>query len=146
MTRKNFLFLGSDAGGERAAIIYTIAETAKLNGHNPEAYITSVLDRMAKGISPAGSMTYCRGTSDQKLKPWLWADAYGNPRSRRASFIFVEKLRIPGRVPGMDTIQAEVVTIPVRVRLDPSRHFPLCLWDYSPAIRLKPPAAGSALP
>ncbi|RYG97953.1 MAG: IS66 family transposase, partial [Alphaproteobacteria bacterium] len=49
VTRKNFLFLGSDAGGERAAIIYTIAETAKLNGHNPEAYITTVLDRLAKG-------------------------------------------------------------------------------------------------
>lgn len=49
MTRKNFLFLSSDAGGERAAIIDTIAETAKLNGHNPEAYITTVLDRLAKG-------------------------------------------------------------------------------------------------
>ena len=49
VTRKNFLFLGSDAGGERAAIIYTIAETAKLNSHNPEAYITMVLDRLAKG-------------------------------------------------------------------------------------------------
>jgi transposase len=49
VTKKNILFLGSDAGGERAAIIYTIAETAKLNGHNPEAYITTVLDRIAKG-------------------------------------------------------------------------------------------------
>lgn len=49
VTRKNFLFLGSDAGGERAAIIYTIAETAKLNGHNPEAYTAMVLDRLAKG-------------------------------------------------------------------------------------------------
>ena len=49
VTRKNFLFLGSNTGGERAAIIYTIAETAKLNGHNPEAYITTVLDRLAKG-------------------------------------------------------------------------------------------------
>ncbi len=49
VTRKNFLFLGSDAGSERAAIIYTIAETAKLNGHNPEGYITTVLDRLAKG-------------------------------------------------------------------------------------------------
>jgi hypothetical protein len=49
VTRKNFLFLGSDTGGERAAIIYTIAETAKLNGHNPEGYIATVLDRLAKG-------------------------------------------------------------------------------------------------
>jgi len=49
VTRKNFLFLGSDAGGERAAVIYTIAETAKLNGLDPEAYIAAVLDRMARG-------------------------------------------------------------------------------------------------
>ncbi|WP_198368082.1 transposase [Roseomonas sp. KE0001] len=49
VTRQNFLFVGSDTGGERAAIIYTVAETAKLNGLNPEAYITSVLDRLACG-------------------------------------------------------------------------------------------------
>jgi transposase len=49
VTRKNFLFVGSDAGGERAAIIYTVAETAKLNGLNPEAYIASVLNRLACG-------------------------------------------------------------------------------------------------
>jgi transposase len=49
VTRKNFLFVGSDAGGQRAAIIYTIAETAKLNGLDPEAYIAAVLDRMAHG-------------------------------------------------------------------------------------------------
>ena len=49
LTRKNFLFLGSDAGGDRAAIIYTVAETAKLNGLDPEAYIAAVLDRLARG-------------------------------------------------------------------------------------------------
>ena len=49
LTRKNFLFLGSDAGGERAAILYTILETAKLCGLDPEAYLASVIDRMAKG-------------------------------------------------------------------------------------------------
>lgn len=49
LTRKNFLFLGSNAGGDRAAIIYTVAETAKLNGLNPEAYIAAVLDRLARG-------------------------------------------------------------------------------------------------
>jgi len=47
--RKNYLFLGSDVGGERAAIIYTLAETAKLNGLDPEAYIAAVLDRLARG-------------------------------------------------------------------------------------------------
>jgi transposase len=49
LTRKNFLFLGSDAGGQRAAAIYTIAETAKLNGLDPEAYIAAILDRLARG-------------------------------------------------------------------------------------------------
>lgn len=49
VSRKNFLFLGSDRGGERAAAIYTIVETAKLNGLNPEAYLTTVLDRLARG-------------------------------------------------------------------------------------------------
>jgi hypothetical protein len=48
LTRKNFLFLGSDAGGDRAAIIYTVAETAKLNGLDPEAYIAAVLDHLAR--------------------------------------------------------------------------------------------------
>jgi transposase len=49
VARKNYLFVGSDAGGQRAAIIYTIAETAKLNGLDPEAYIAAVLDRLAGG-------------------------------------------------------------------------------------------------
>jgi len=49
MTRKNFLFLGSDRGGDRAAVIYTIIESAKLNNLNPEAYLANVLDRMARG-------------------------------------------------------------------------------------------------
>jgi IS66 C-terminal element/Transposase IS66 family len=49
VSRKNFLFLGSDRGGERAAAIYTLIESAKLNGLNPEAYLTAVLDRMARG-------------------------------------------------------------------------------------------------
>jgi len=35
--RKNFLFLGSDQGGERGVIIYTALETARLNGIDPEA-------------------------------------------------------------------------------------------------------------
>ena len=51
VTRKNDLFLGSDAGGQRAAIIYTIAQTAMLNGLDPEAYIAAILDRLAGGYS-----------------------------------------------------------------------------------------------
>ncbi len=41
--RKNFLFAGSDAGGERAAAIYSLLGSAKLNGHDPEAFLREVL-------------------------------------------------------------------------------------------------------
>jgi len=41
--RKNFLFGGSDAGGERAAALYSLIGTAKLNGLDPEAYLRDVL-------------------------------------------------------------------------------------------------------
>lgn len=45
--RKNYLFAGSDAGGERAAAIYSLIETAKLNGLDPEAWLRDVLTRIA---------------------------------------------------------------------------------------------------
>ena len=45
--RKNHLFAGSDAGGDRAAAIYTLTETAKLNGVDPQAWLTDVLTRIA---------------------------------------------------------------------------------------------------
>jgi hypothetical protein len=45
--RKNYLFAGSDAGGERAAAIYSLLGTAKLNGIDPEAYMTEVIRRIA---------------------------------------------------------------------------------------------------
>ena len=45
--RKNYLFAGSDAGGERAAMLYSLINTAKLNGLDPEAYLTHVLSTIA---------------------------------------------------------------------------------------------------
>lgn len=45
--RNNFLFMGSDAGGERAAAIYSLVESAKLNGLDPQAYLRDVLARIA---------------------------------------------------------------------------------------------------
>ena len=45
--RKNWLFAGSDDGGERAAAIYTLIGTAKLNELNPEAYLRHVLEHIA---------------------------------------------------------------------------------------------------
>jgi hypothetical protein len=46
--RKNFLFAGSDAGGERAAAIYSLLGSAKLNGLDPEAFLREVLTRIAE--------------------------------------------------------------------------------------------------
>jgi len=45
--RKNWLFAGSDAGGERAANLYTLIGTAKLNGVEPYAWLRDVLERIA---------------------------------------------------------------------------------------------------
>jgi transposase len=46
--RKNYLFCGSNSGGERAAAIYSLVGTAKLNGLDPEAYLRQVLIRIAE--------------------------------------------------------------------------------------------------
>jgi transposase len=63
--RKNYLFCGSDAGGERAAAIYSLVGTAKLNGIDPEAYLRYVLERIADHpINRVG-----------ELLPWVVADA-----------------------------------------------------------------------
>lgn len=63
VTRKNFLFLGSEASGERAAILYTVLESAKLGGLDPEAYLADIIDRMAKG-HPINRLA--------ELLPWSW--------------------------------------------------------------------------
>ncbi len=44
--RKNSLFTGSDSGGRRAAILYTLIQTAALSGLDPEAYLRDVLARV----------------------------------------------------------------------------------------------------
>jgi transposase len=63
ITRKNFLFLGSKAGGERAAILYTVLESAKLNGLDPEGYLADVICRLAQG-HPINRLA--------ELLPWNW--------------------------------------------------------------------------
>ena len=60
--RKNYLFAGSDRGAERAAALYTLIETAKLNGVDPEAYLRDVLARIAD--HPATRLA--------DLLPWTW--------------------------------------------------------------------------
>jgi transposase len=45
--RKNFLFVGSDCGGERAAAMYSLIGSAKPNAFDPELYLRTVLTRIA---------------------------------------------------------------------------------------------------
>ena len=45
--RRNWTFAGSDAGGQRAAAIYTLVESAKINGLDPEAYLRTVITHIA---------------------------------------------------------------------------------------------------
>lgn len=66
--RKNWLFAGSDDGGERAAAIYTLIGTAKLNDLNPEAYLRYILERIADHpikrwiAAPNARPSHCQGT------------------------------------------------------------------------------------
>jgi len=72
--RKNWLFAGSKAGGERAAAIYSVIETCKLNGVEPQAYIADVIEKIASGW-PASRW--------DELMPWSWKAA-GVPASMAA--------------------------------------------------------------
>ena len=63
--RKNYLFAGSDRGGERAAAIYSLIETAKLNGLDPQAWLRDVLERIAD--HPNNRIG--------ELLPWNWSPA-----------------------------------------------------------------------
>lgn len=47
--RKNYLFVGSEAGGETSAIIYTVLGSCKVIGVNPNAYLRDVFDKLANG-------------------------------------------------------------------------------------------------
>ena len=44
--RKNWLFVGSQQAGERAAVVMSLIESAKLNGHDPWAYLKDVFERL----------------------------------------------------------------------------------------------------
>ncbi|HEX5323846.1 MAG TPA: transposase [Capsulimonadaceae bacterium] len=53
--RRNWLFAGSHSGGERAAALYSILQTTKLNGVNPQAYLTDPSPELPKAIRSAAS-------------------------------------------------------------------------------------------
>jgi len=60
--RKSWLFCGSDRGGRRAAAMYSLIVTAKMNGVDPQAWLTDVLSRIA--AHPAHRL--------EELLPWIW--------------------------------------------------------------------------
>jgi len=62
--RRAWLFAGSDRGGERAAAMYSLIATAKLNDINPQAWLADVLARIAD--HPASRL--------DELLPWNWKD------------------------------------------------------------------------
>jgi transposase len=67
--RKNYMFFGSDSGGERAAIIYSLIETCKLNHIDPQRYLHYVLERIAE--HPINRV--------EDLLPWNVADKLNQP-------------------------------------------------------------------
>ncbi len=69
--RKNYLFVGSEGGGKAAAIAYTLIETAKLNGIDPQAWLTDILSRIADH----------KINKIDELLPWTWAEVRAEPAS-----------------------------------------------------------------
>jgi transposase len=62
--RKNSLFAGSDGGAHHWAIVASLIATAKLNGVEPLAWLTDVLERMVSGRTKAHEL--------ERLLPWTW--------------------------------------------------------------------------
>jgi transposase len=62
--RKNSLFAGSDGGARHWAIVASLVATAKLNGVEPLAWLTDVLERMVSGRTKAPEL--------ERLLPWAW--------------------------------------------------------------------------
>ncbi|MGE0373625.1 MAG: IS66 family transposase [Gammaproteobacteria bacterium] len=70
LTRKNALFAGSDGGAQRWAVAMTLIQTAKLNGVDPQAWLSDVLERIVSRQIKANEL--------HRLLPWNWkADRSG---------------------------------------------------------------------
>jgi len=71
LTRKNALFAGSDGGAKHWVLAMTLIQTAKLNGVDPMAWLTDVLERIVSGQTKAHEM--------HTLLPWTWAAERADP-------------------------------------------------------------------
>jgi hypothetical protein len=67
LTRKNALFAGSDGGARHWAVAMTLIQTARLNGVDPMAWLTDVLERIVSGRTRTSEL--------HTLLPWNWAAA-----------------------------------------------------------------------
>jgi transposase len=65
LNRKNALFAGSDGGAGHWAIAMTLMATAKVNGVEPMAWLTDVLERIVSGRT--------KSTGLESLLPWNWS-------------------------------------------------------------------------
>ena len=65
LSEENYLFAGSDEGGRRAAAIYTLIETARLNDIDPEAWLADIISRIAD--HPINRV--------DEMLPWNWRAA-----------------------------------------------------------------------
>ena len=72
--RRNWTFAGSDAGGRRAAAMYTLIETCKLNDVDPRAWLADVLARLPEHPS----------SRINELLPWNWKAVAEQPRHAAA--------------------------------------------------------------
>ena len=73
LTRKNALFAGSDGGAKHWALAMTLIQTAKLNGVDPMAWLTDVLEQIVSGRTKAHEM--------HTLLPWNWAAANASQKA-----------------------------------------------------------------
>jgi len=67
LNRKNALFAGHDQGAENWALIASLVETCKLNGVDPQAYFSDVLEKLVN-LWPASRL--------DDLMPWAWVAEY----------------------------------------------------------------------
>ena len=93
--RKSWLFCGSDRGGQRAAAMYSLIVTAKMNGVDPQAWLADVLARIAG--HPAHRL--------DELLPWNWREQHPADSARRGLTMHVNKV---SRVTTIDRVANEL--------------------------------------
>jgi len=77
LNRKNALFAGNDGGARHWAIALTLIQSAKLNGVDPMAYLTDVLERIVSGRTKAHEL--------RTLLPWNWKAAISGTTPAQAA-------------------------------------------------------------